>query len=56
MWGEMMLWMAVNGTQLESQPGQRSLKRKRKKKSLRKGHLNRLKMRMLSALKGDKYR
>jgi len=60
MWGEMLYWMSLSGnidyTQSESQPGQRSPERKRKKKSLRKGHLNRLKMRMLSALKGDKYR
>ena len=55
-WGEVMLWMAVQNTQSESQPGQSFPKRKRKKKSMRTGHLNRLKMRMLSALKGDKYR
>ena len=43
-------------TQTESQLGQSFPYRKRKKKSMRTGHLNRLKMRMLSALKGDKYR
>lgn len=60
MWGEMLYWMSLSGnidyTQSESQPGQRLPKRKNKKTKMRKGLLNRLKMRMLSALKGEQYR
>jgi len=43
-------------TQSESQPGQGSPKRKKRKTKMRKNLLNRLKMRMLSALKGEQYR
>ena len=60
MWGEMIYWMSLTGldvnTQSESQPGQRLPKRKNKKTKMRKNLLNRLKMRMLSALKGEQYR
>ena len=60
MWGEMLYWMSLSGnidyTQSESQPGQRLSKRKNKKTKMRTGLLNRLKMRMLSALKGEQYR
>ena len=60
MWGEMLYWMSLSGnidyTQSESQPGQRLPKRKNKKTKMRTGLLNRLKMRMLSALKGEQYR
>jgi len=43
-------------TQKKSQPGQRISKKNKKNKRLRTGLLNRLKMRMLSALKGEQYR
>jgi len=43
-------------TQKKSQPGQRISKNNKKNKRLRTGLLNRLKMRMLSALKGEQYR
>ena len=60
MWGEMLYWMSLSGnidyTQSVSQPGQRLPKKKNKKTKMRKGLLNRLKMRMLSALKGEQYR
>ena len=60
MWGEMIYWMSLTGldvnTQSESQQGQGSPKRKKRKTKMRTGLLNRLKMRMLSALKGEQYR
>ena len=43
-------------TQSESQPGQEKNKKNKKNNKLRTGLLNRLKMRMLSALKGEQYR
>jgi len=43
-------------TQSENKTGQGLPEKKKKKKELRTGHLNRLKMRMASVLKGDKYR
>jgi len=48
--------MGYDPTQTESQPGQEKNKKNKKNKRLRTGLLNRLKMRMLSALKGEQYR
>ena len=60
MWGEMLYWMSLNGTidytQTERQPGQGLPTKKKRKTKMRTGLLNRLKMRMLSALKGEQYR
>ena len=56
----MLYWMSLNGTidytQSERQPGQGLAKKKKRKTKMRTGLLNRLKMRMLSALKGEQYR
>ena len=57
--GDVYAYLASLGydvTQSESQPGQEQNKKNKKNNKLRTGLLNRLKMRMLSALKGDKYR
>ena len=43
-------------TQSESQRPQRKNKKNKKNKDLRKGLLNRLKMRMVSVLNGEQYR
>ena len=57
--GDVYTYLASLGydfTQKKSQPGQRINKKNKKNKRLRTGLLNRLKMRMLSALKGEQYR
>ena len=57
--GDVFAYLASMGydpTQTESQRPQEKNKKNKKNKRLRTGLLNRLKMRMLSALKGDKYR
>ena len=60
MWGEAVYWLSLYGfdpnTQTESQPGQGLPKKKKRKTKVRTNLLNRLKMRMLSALKGEQYR
>ena len=57
MFGEVMIMVSqyVN-TQYKKQPGQGLPDKKKGKKSVRTNLLNRLKMRMLSALKGEQYR
>ena len=57
--GDVFAYLASLGydpTQTESQRPQEKNKKNKKNNKLRTGLLNRLKMRMLSALKGDKYR
>jgi len=57
--GDVFAYLASLGydpTQSVSQPGQEKNKKNKKNKHLRKGLLNRLKMRMLSAFKGEQYR
>jgi hypothetical protein len=57
MFGEVMIMAAqYENTQYKSQLGQGLPNEKKSKKSVRTNLLNRLKMRMLSALKGEQYR
>ena len=57
MFGEVVRIMQEMGyTQTESQLGQGFEERKSKEGKMRKNLLNRLKLRMLSALKGEQYR
>jgi len=57
MFGEVMIMAAqYENTQYKSQLGQGLPNEKKSKKSMRTNLLNRLKMRMLSALKGEQYR
>ena len=57
MFGEVMIMVSqYENTQYKKQPGQGLPNEKKSKKSVRTNLLNRLKMRMLSALNGEQYR